>query len=107
MDDKGNEIVISMALKTASCITALITVSPTNHRLPLEQFKDSQGNLDDVKLIKAFNDDKTPLVFTAKTPIPADAVTASASGWTRTSVLRMPNYKPHASQRRAVFRQIK
>jgi K+-transporting ATPase ATPase C chain len=33
-----------------------------------------------VKLIKAFNDEKAPLVFTAKAPIPADAVTASASG---------------------------
>ncbi len=33
-----------------------------------------------MKLIKAFNDDKAPLVFTPKTPIPADAVTASASG---------------------------
>src|SRR5262249_9425589 len=30
--------------------------------------------------IKAFNDEKTPLVFSAKVPIPADAVTASASG---------------------------
>jgi K+-transporting ATPase ATPase C chain len=33
-----------------------------------------------VKLIKAFNDDKAPLIFTPKAPIPADAVTASASG---------------------------
>ena len=33
-----------------------------------------------MKLIKAFNDEKTPLVFAAKAPIPADAVTASASG---------------------------
>ena len=48
--------------------------------MPLDQFKDAQGNLDDVKLIKAFNDEKAPLMFTPKTPIPADAVTASASG---------------------------
>jgi K+-transporting ATPase ATPase C chain len=48
--------------------------------VPLEHFKDSQGNLEDVKLIDAFNDPKTPLVFTAKAPIPQDAVTASASG---------------------------
>ena len=48
--------------------------------MPLDAFKDAQGNLDDVKLIKAFNDEKAPLVFTPKTPIPADAVTASASG---------------------------
>jgi len=47
---------------------------------PLDKFKDEKGNLDDVKLIKAFNDDKTPLMFASKTPIPADAVTASASG---------------------------
>lgn len=47
---------------------------------PLDGFKDKDGNLDDVKLIKAFNDDKDPLVIKAKTPIPADAVTASGSG---------------------------
>jgi len=53
---------------------------PYDSSMPLEAFKDPQGNLDDVKLIKAFNDDKSPLVFTPKTPIPADAVTTSASG---------------------------
>jgi hypothetical protein len=47
---------------------------------PLEQFKDAQGNLDDVKLIKAFHDPKTPLVVRAATPVPADAITGSASG---------------------------
>jgi K+-transporting ATPase ATPase C chain len=47
---------------------------------PLDRFKDKDGNLDDVQLIKAFNDDKDPLDFRAKTPIPADAVTASGSG---------------------------
>lgn len=47
---------------------------------PLDAFKDPQGALDDVRLIKAFNDEKAPLVFRSKTPIPADAVTASASG---------------------------
>ena len=53
---------------------------PYDSSVPLDAFKDAQGNLDDVKLIKAFSDDKAPLVFTPKTPIPADAVTASASG---------------------------
>ena len=38
------------------------------------------ASLDDVKLINAFNDEKAPLVFTPKAPIPADAVTASGSG---------------------------
>ena len=46
----------------------------------LDQFKDSHGDLEDAKLIKAFNDDKTPLLFTAKALIPPDAVTASSSG---------------------------
>jgi len=53
---------------------------PYESSIPLERFKDAHGDLDDVKLIKAFNDDKTPLTFVAKAPIPADAVTASASG---------------------------
>jgi K+-transporting ATPase KdpC subunit len=48
--------------------------------VPLDQFKDASGNLDDVKLIKAFNDDKAPLRFQPKAPIPADAITTSASG---------------------------
>jgi K+-transporting ATPase KdpC subunit len=47
--------------------------------IPLDRFKDAQGTLDDLKLIKAFTD-KTPLVVTPKTAIPADAVTGSESG---------------------------
>ena len=43
-------------------------------------FRDAHGDLDDVKLIKAFSDEKSPLQFRATAPIPADAVTASASG---------------------------
>jgi K+-transporting ATPase ATPase C chain len=53
---------------------------PYESSVPLDRFKDAKGDLDDVKLIKAFNDDKAPLTFTPKAPIPADAVTASASG---------------------------
>jgi len=53
---------------------------PYESSVALDQFKDAKGALDDVKLIKAFNDDKAPLVFTPRAPIPADAVTASASG---------------------------
>ena len=53
---------------------------PYESSVPLDQFKNTDGSLDDVKLIKAFNDDKSPLVFKPKTPVPADAVTASASG---------------------------
>jgi len=53
---------------------------PFESSVPLDQFKDAKGELDDVKLVRAFNDEKNPLVFSAKTPIPPDAVTASASG---------------------------
>ena len=53
---------------------------PYDSSTPLEAFKDASGNLDDVKLIKAFRDQKTPLTFTPKTLLPADSVTASASG---------------------------
>jgi hypothetical protein len=48
--------------------------------IPFDSFKDKDGNIDDVKLIKAFNDDKTPLLITPKTLIPGDAATASGSG---------------------------
>jgi potassium-transporting ATPase KdpC subunit len=53
---------------------------PYDASIPLSQFKDAQGNLDDVKLIDAFNATTNPLVFTPKEPIPSDAVTGSASG---------------------------
>jgi K+-transporting ATPase ATPase C chain len=53
---------------------------PYDSSRPLDAFTDSKGALDDVKLIKAFNDDKAPLVFTPRAPLPADAVTGSASG---------------------------
>jgi len=53
---------------------------PFESSIPLESFKDAKGELDDVKLIKAFNNEKAPLVFTPKALIPADAVTGSASG---------------------------
>ena len=53
---------------------------PFESSKPLETFKDAKGDLDDVKLIKAFNDSKDPLTFLPKAPLPADAVTGSASG---------------------------
>src|SRR5207302_8183268 len=80
MDDKKNEVVDfdGIALRIVHyCVDNDI---PYESSVPLDQFKDSHGDLDDVKLIKAFNDDKAPLLFSAKAPIPPDAVTASASG---------------------------
>jgi potassium-transporting ATPase KdpC subunit len=53
---------------------------PYESSAPLQQFMDSHGNLNDVKLITAFNDDKNPLIFKPQIPIPSDAVTGSASG---------------------------
>ena len=80
-DDKGNEVVDFLGIK-ARIVHYCVD---NEHRamtssVSLGTFKDAQGNLDDVKLIKAFNDEKAPLMFTPKTPIPADAVTASSSG---------------------------
>jgi K+-transporting ATPase ATPase C chain len=80
MDDKKMEVVDFDGIKDRIVRYCLDNDIPYDSSMPLGGFKDAQGNLDDVKLIKAFNDDKAPLVFTPKAPIPADAVTASASG---------------------------
>lgn len=53
---------------------------PYESSAPLAQFQDAGGGLDDLKLVQAFRDPASPLVFRAKTPVPADAVTGSASG---------------------------
>jgi potassium-transporting ATPase KdpC subunit len=80
MDDKKNEVVDFDGIDDRIVHYCVDNEIPYESSVPLGQFKDAQGNLDDVKLIKAFNDDKAPLVFTPKQPIPQDAVTASASG---------------------------
>ena len=80
MDDKKNEVVDFDGINLRIVHYCLDNDIPYESSVPLDQFKDAKGDLDDVKLIKAFNDDKAPLVFTPKAPIPADAVTASASG---------------------------
>jgi potassium-transporting ATPase KdpC subunit len=80
MDDKKNEVVDFDGIKNRVVHYCVDNDIPYESSMPLDQFKDKDGNLDDVRLIKAFNDEKTPLAFSAKTAIPADAVTASASG---------------------------
>lgn len=80
MDDKKNEVVDFDGIDDRIVHYCVDNNIPYESSVPLDQFKDSHGNLDDVKLIKAFNDDKAPLVFTPRAPIPQDAVTASASG---------------------------
>jgi K+-transporting ATPase c subunit len=80
MDDKKNEVVDYDGINLRIVHYCVDNGIPYESSLPLDSFKDASGGLDDVKLIKAFNDDKAPLIFTPKAPIPADAVTASASG---------------------------
>src|SRR5947209_5359397 len=80
MDDKKNEVVDFDGLNLRIVHYCVANDIPYESSMSLDQFKDAKGELDDVKLIKAFNDDKTPLVFAAKAPIPSDAVTASGSG---------------------------
>jgi K+-transporting ATPase ATPase C chain len=79
-DDKKNEIVDYDGVSLRIVHFCIDNGIPYESSIPLDRFKNASGDLDDVKLIQAFNDDKAPLVFTPKAPIPADAVTASSSG---------------------------
>lgn len=80
VDDKNNEVVDFEGLSLRVVHYCIDNDIPYESSTPLDQFKNASGELDDVKLIKAFNDDKAPLLFKAKATIPADAVTASSSG---------------------------
>ena len=80
MDDQKHEVVDFDGISLRLVHYCLENDIPYESSVPLDRFKAADGSLDDVKLIKAFNDAKTPLVFKAKTPVPADAVTASSSG---------------------------
>jgi len=80
MDDKKNEVVDYDGISLRMVHYCVDNDIPYESSVPLDRFKGADGNLDDVKLIKAFNDDKTPLIFTPKVPVAADAVTASSSG---------------------------
>ena len=79
-DDTGKEVVDFDGISLRVVHYCLENGIAFDSSIPLDRFKNDKGDLDDVKLIQAFNDDKTPLIFTPKSPIPADAVTASASG---------------------------
>jgi potassium-transporting ATPase KdpC subunit len=80
MDDKGKETVDFDGISLRIVHYCVENSIPYESSVPLDRFQDPQGNLDDVKLIDAFNDPKTPLVFKAQEPVPQDAVTASSSG---------------------------
>ena len=79
-DDKGKEVVDFDGIEDRIVHYCIENDVPYTSSAPIAGFEDAKGNLDDVKLIKAFNDTNAPLVFTPATPIPADAVTGSASG---------------------------
>lgn len=78
-DDKGKEIVDFDGVRDRIVHYCLENSIPYGSSVPLDGFLDRQGNLDDVKLIKSFNSDHPP-VFVPRQPVPADAVTGSASG---------------------------
>jgi K+-transporting ATPase ATPase C chain len=80
MDDKKNEVVDFDGLSLRIVHYCVDNDIPYESSVPLDRFKTGKGELDEVKLIKAFNDEKAPLVFKPMVSIPADAVTASASG---------------------------
>jgi K+-transporting ATPase ATPase C chain len=79
-DDKGKEVVDFDGIEDRIVHYCVDNGVSYTSSVPLSQFEDAQGNLDDVKLIKAFNDTKSSLVFTPGRDIPSDAVTGSASG---------------------------
>jgi K+-transporting ATPase ATPase C chain len=80
LDDQHREVVDFDGIKVRIVHYCLDNAIPFDTSTPLAAFADATGSLDDVKLIKAFNDDRAPLVVTPREPIPADAVTGSASG---------------------------
>ena len=80
-DDKTKQDVVDFdGIKDRVVHYCLDNDIPLESSAPIDGFKDAHGDMDDVKLIKVFNDEKTPLEVRAKEVIPADAVTASASG---------------------------
>ena len=91
-DATGEETVAFDGVKDRLVHYCLDNDIPYESSRPIDAFKSANGHLDDVKLINAFNDEASPFTFVAKTPIPADAVTASASG-----------LDPHISPRNAAL----
>lgn len=85
-DDKGQKTLAFDGIRLRTLHYALDNGITFKSSLPLDSFKDKDGNLDDIKLVEAFPHagdaaDKKPLVFSDfSTLIPADAVTASGSG---------------------------
>jgi K+-transporting ATPase ATPase C chain len=96
LDDKQHEVVDFPGIKTLIVRYVVENEIPFTSSVPLDRFEDKDGTLDDVKLIKAFNDTNTPLVVTPSVALPADAVTNSASG-----------LDPHISPRNAELQMVR
>ena len=64
MDDKKNEVVDYDGIDLRIVHYCVENDIPYESSMSLDRFKGADGSLDDVKLIKAFNDDKAPLLFT-------------------------------------------
>src|SRR4029077_8395885 len=71
-DDKGKDVADFSGIKDRIVHYCVDNGIPYESSVPLDRFNDAQGNLDDARLIAAFGDDKSPLVFTPKTSLPAD-----------------------------------
>src|SRR5262245_21140699 len=80
VDDKRNEVVDFDGIKDRIVHYCVENGIPFQSSRPLAEFRDSDGHLDDVALIKAFNDERSPLTIVPGIALPADAVTGSASG---------------------------
>src|SRR5215510_947373 len=68
-DDKKNEVVDFDGISLRLVHYCLDNDIPYESSAPLDEFRDAKGEIDDVKLVKAFNDDKNPLVLAAKAEI--------------------------------------
>jgi K+-transporting ATPase ATPase C chain len=79
-DANGVQTVAFDGIKTRVVHYCVDNDLPFESSRPLDGFKRPDGSLDDVKLIQAFNDSASPLVFRSKAPVPPDAVSGSASG---------------------------
>jgi hypothetical protein len=80
MDDKNKEVVDFDGVNLRVVRYCLENDIPYESSIPLDKFKNAEGTLDETQIVKAFSDEKAPLIFKASLPIPADAVTASSSG---------------------------